>query len=86
MRNCNARTCPECVWRACSVWSDDTAPERLAGLAKLPNLRDKKFIAHVNVGPACGKMKPQPKDHQHISFWMLKSFAPEKAVTAVDSL
>jgi hypothetical protein len=66
---------------ACSVWLESTAPERLADLAKLPNLSDKKFVAHFAVDPRCGKIKPHKKDKEHLSFWMRESFDPQVAVT-----
>lgn len=73
--------CDMCTWMACSVWVESSAFERLADLAKLPTLSDKKFIAYFSVDPSCGKIKPHKKEKQHLSFWMRESFEPHKAIT-----
>ena len=72
--------CDECTWRACSVWVETTKLEKIAGLTKLRTLSDKKFIAFIEVDDKCGKIKPHPKDKEHLSFWMRKSFIVEKAI------
>ena len=79
------KSCDDCTWMA-SVWLDSTAPERLADLAKLPNLSDRKFVVHVAVDSTCGKVKPHKKDKEHLSFWMRESFEPHKAVTKIVAL
>jgi hypothetical protein len=73
------KKCDMCVWMAYSFWVETTPKEKLADLAKLPNLRDKKFIAVVKVNASCGMVKPH-QDKEHLSFWMRDSFEPEKAV------
>jgi hypothetical protein len=80
------KKCDDCRWRACSVWDAGTPYEVLSGLAKLPNLRDKKFIARVKVSKQCGRLKPFDSDPRHMSFWMRQSFLPEKAIDRVDPL
>lgn len=77
------KNCDDCTWLACSVWLDTTKLEKLSDLAKLPNLSDKKFIAQIKVDPACGKVKPHPKDKEHLSFWIRESFEPHKAVIKI---
>jgi hypothetical protein len=77
------KKCDECTWRACSVWLSTTLHEKLAGLTKLPNLSDMKFIAHVEITIPCGKIRPHNKDKDHLSFWMHNSFYPEKAVIKI---
>ena len=71
---------------ACSVWVETTPREKLGDLTKLPNLSDKKFVAHIQVNSSCGHIKPHAKDQQHISFWMYEEFEVENAVVKVESL
>jgi hypothetical protein len=74
------KRCDECTWRACSVWVESTSQDKLAGLAKLPTLSNKKFIVHFRVSSAAGMVKPHHKDKEHLSFWMHQSFEPEKLI------
>ncbi len=80
------KKCDDCRWMACSVWKVGTPRERLADLAKLPNLSDKKFVAFINVKASYGHMMPHDTDANHVSFWMYASFKPEGAVSKTEPL
>ncbi len=57
-------------------------------MTKLPNLRDKTFIAHIKVTENAGKVKPhdQSSNDKHVSVWLYKTFNPTAAVVKVEAL
>jgi hypothetical protein len=73
-RNKPAR-CDDCTWKACSVWAETRAKEKLSDLAKLPNLSDKRFIAHVKLTRAGGRMKPHDR---HVTAPMIDEAASSR--------
>ena len=60
---------------SCSVFVETTPTEKLADIAKLPNLAEMKFIAHYSITSSSGRIKPHERDDQHISFWMIDSLS-----------
>lgn len=92
-RSCRAegkkkpQDCDDCTWCACSVWLSSTKKEVIAGLTKLRNHRDKKFIAHVSVNASSGRIKPHEKgDGSHLRFWMYESFDPSASIAKIESI
>lgn len=80
------RNCDDCTWCACSVWEEETKREKLADLAKLPNLSDMKYIARVRLKRESGVFKPHEKDPNHLKFWVARSFSMVSSVEGVEPI
>lgn len=80
------KKCDPCRWAACSVFAATTKKEKLAGLAKLPNLSHMRYVAYVEIDESAGKAKPWPDDQEHISFWAYASFDAPGAVKKMEPL
>jgi hypothetical protein len=78
------KRCDDCTWCACSVWLSSTKKEVIAGLTKLANHRNKKYIAHVQIDAKSGKTKPHDGDGNHVRFWMYETFDPVAATVNVE--
>jgi hypothetical protein len=83
-KKCHGHASP-CTAAACSVFAESTSQHGVTDLAKLPKLRDRRFVARLNVDASSG-LAEMSSHGNHISIWMFKSFDPVKAVVSVAPL
>jgi hypothetical protein len=84
------KSCPahfdKCRWAGISVWVENTKPEELEGITKLPKNSHLKFLARVKDQKNTGVALPHIGNQQHLTCWAYQSYDFSEQIQGLDQL
>ncbi|MFC7048638.1 hypothetical protein [Emcibacter nanhaiensis] len=69
-----------CFWASCSVFCVDSGKNRPTAMKSLPKLRNRNFVAILDINENSGKILESTNGSGHIHLWPYKMFDPVGAV------